>query len=113
MPPRSRPRPPRPTRRRRAAPPTRQSPRPRPRATRPITRPAPSTRRTARATPRRRPPPTGPDTRHAPERVSAADARTPQVVIVGGGFGGIYAARRLARAPVRLTLVDRRNHHLF
>lgn len=38
---------------------------------------------------------------------------TPQVVIIGGGFGGLYAARGLARAPVRVTLVDRRNHHLF
>jgi NADH dehydrogenase len=35
------------------------------------------------------------------------------VVIIGGGFGGLYAARALARAPVRVTLVDRRNHHLF
>jgi NADH dehydrogenase len=34
-------------------------------------------------------------------------------VIVGGGFGGLYAARALADAPVRVTLVDRRNHHLF
>ena len=40
-------------------------------------------------------------------------AAQPHVVIVGGGFGGIYAARELARAPVRVTLVDRRNHHLF
>jgi NADH:ubiquinone reductase (H+-translocating) len=37
----------------------------------------------------------------------------PHVVIVGGGFGGLYAARSLRRAPVRVTLVDRRNHHLF
>jgi NADH dehydrogenase len=37
----------------------------------------------------------------------------PRVVIVGGGFGGLNAARALARAPVRITLVDRRNHHLF
>ena len=37
----------------------------------------------------------------------------PEVVIVGGGFGGLYAARRSRRAPVRVTLVDRRNHHLF
>src|SRR3954464_15721867 len=37
----------------------------------------------------------------------------PQVVIVGGGFGGLYAARALRRAPVRVTLVDRRNHHVF
>jgi NADH dehydrogenase len=35
------------------------------------------------------------------------------VVIIGGGFGGIAAARAFRRAPVRLTLVDRRNHHLF
>jgi NADH dehydrogenase len=35
------------------------------------------------------------------------------VVIVGGGFGGLFAARRLRRAPVQLTLVDRRNFHVF
>jgi NADH:ubiquinone reductase (H+-translocating) len=39
--------------------------------------------------------------------------RVPHVVIVGGGFGGLYAARALRRAPVRITLIDRRNHHLF
>ena len=37
----------------------------------------------------------------------------PEVVIVGGGFGGLYAARALHDAPVRVTLVDRRNHHVF
>src|SRR3954471_7354986 len=37
----------------------------------------------------------------------------PHVVIVGGGFGGLYAARALRRAPVRVTVVDRRNHHVF
>jgi NADH dehydrogenase len=37
----------------------------------------------------------------------------PRVVIVGGGFGGLYAAKRLGRAPVSLTLIDRRNFHLF
>ena len=37
----------------------------------------------------------------------------PHVLILGGGFGGLAAARRLAGAPVRITLVDRRNHHLF
>src|SRR5579862_6628132 len=36
-----------------------------------------------------------------------------RVVIVGGGFGGLYAARALRRAPVEVTLVDRRNFHLF
>jgi NADH dehydrogenase len=35
------------------------------------------------------------------------------VVIVGGGFGGLHAARALAGRPVRVTLLDRRNHHLF
>ncbi|HEU5161994.1 MAG TPA: NAD(P)/FAD-dependent oxidoreductase, partial [Thermoanaerobaculia bacterium] len=37
----------------------------------------------------------------------------PHVVILGGGFAGLYAARALRRAPVRITLLDRRNHHLF
>ena len=42
------------------------------------------------------------------------DRRTlPHVVILGGGFGGLAAARTLAGAPVRISLVDRRNHHLF
>ncbi len=36
-----------------------------------------------------------------------------RVVIVGGGFGGMYATRALRRTAVELTLVDRRNHHLF
>jgi NADH:ubiquinone reductase (H+-translocating) len=37
----------------------------------------------------------------------------PRVVIIGGGFGGLAAARALARAPVQITLLDRHNHHLF
>jgi NADH dehydrogenase len=37
----------------------------------------------------------------------------PHVVIVGGGFGGLYAAKALQRAPVHVALVDRRNFHLF
>ncbi|MHB8648427.1 MAG: FAD-dependent oxidoreductase, partial [Thermomicrobiales bacterium] len=37
----------------------------------------------------------------------------PLVVIVGGGFGGLAAAKALKDAPVRVTLVDRANHHLF
>src|SRR4051794_17469344 len=36
-----------------------------------------------------------------------------RVVIVGGGFGGLYAAQALRRAPVEITLIDRRNFHLF
>jgi threonine dehydrogenase-like Zn-dependent dehydrogenase len=43
---------------------------------------------------------------------TSASAR-PHVVIIGGGFGGLAAARALKHAPVRLTLIDRRNHHLF
>ena len=35
------------------------------------------------------------------------------VVVVGAGFGGLETVRALARAPVRITMVDRRNHHLF
>src|SRR6059058_5999007 len=37
----------------------------------------------------------------------------PHVVILGGGFGGLYCTQALADAPVRITLVDRRNYHLF
>jgi NADH:ubiquinone reductase (H+-translocating) len=37
----------------------------------------------------------------------------PHVVILGGGFGGLDAARTLADAPVRITLIDRHNYHLF
>lgn len=37
----------------------------------------------------------------------------PQVVIIGGGFGGLYAAQQLGRADVEVTLIDKRNFHLF
>lgn len=40
-------------------------------------------------------------------------ASAPRVVIIGGGFGGLYAAKALANKPVQVTLLDRRNHHLF
>ena len=40
------------------------------------------------------------------------DARM-HVVIVGAGFAGLYAAKSLKRVPVRVTVIDRRNHHLF
>lgn len=36
-----------------------------------------------------------------------------RVVIIGGGFGGLYAAKELGRAPVEVTLIDKRNFHLF
>ncbi|HEX6974307.1 MAG TPA: NAD(P)/FAD-dependent oxidoreductase [Vicinamibacterales bacterium] len=42
----------------------------------------------------------------------SAQAR-PRIVIIGGGFGGLYAARALRRADARVTVIDRRNHHLF
>src|SRR5690242_6435264 len=38
---------------------------------------------------------------------------THRVIILGGGFGGLYAARALRHAPVEVTLIDRRNFHLF
>ncbi len=37
----------------------------------------------------------------------------PHVVIVGGGFGGLYAAKKFARARVRITLVDKHTYHMF
>jgi NADH:ubiquinone reductase (H+-translocating) len=46
-------------------------------------------------------------------RAAADPADAPRFVILGGGFGGMAAARQLAGAAVRITLVDRRNHHLF
>jgi NADH:quinone reductase (non-electrogenic) len=42
-----------------------------------------------------------------------ADASMHRVVIVGGGFGGLFAAKFLRRAPVEITLIDRTNHHTF
>ena len=39
--------------------------------------------------------------------------KTPRVVIIGGGFGGLYCAKALKHAPVRITVIDRRNFHLF
>src|SRR6478752_3237865 len=45
--------------------------------------------------------------------MSTAPEQPHHVVIVGAGFGGLEAAFGLAGAPVRITLIDRRNHHLF
>jgi NADH:quinone reductase (non-electrogenic) len=42
-----------------------------------------------------------------------ANQMVPRVVIVGAGFGGLKAARTLAKAPVRVTIIDRRNYHTF
>ena len=36
-----------------------------------------------------------------------------RVVVIGGGFGGLQAVQKLARGPVEVTLIDRRNFHLF
>src|SRR5262245_58294491 len=43
----------------------------------------------------------------------STDSPTPTVVIVGGGFAGLSAAKALKGAPVRVVLIDRTNHHLF
>ena len=40
-------------------------------------------------------------------------AAQPRIVIVGAGFGGLAATTALRRAPVEVTVIDRRNHHLF
>ncbi len=51
-------------------------------------------------------------TQHELGRVEGTP-RVPHVVIVGGGFGGLQTAMALKRKAVRVTVVDRRNHHLF
>ena len=43
----------------------------------------------------------------------SARAASPRVVIVGGGFGGLHAAKALGHLPVDVTVIDRRNHHTF
>jgi NADH:ubiquinone reductase (H+-translocating) len=47
------------------------------------------------------------------ETSAETKSTNPKVVIIGGGFGGLYAARILADQPVDVTLIDRTNHHLF
>ncbi len=49
---------------------------------------------------------------NSPRLTRTPDTR-PHVVILGGGFGGLNAAKALGKAPVRASLVDRRNFHLF
>src|SRR6476659_2367353 len=53
-----------------------------------------------------------------PRRMQAMSTLTavfsvPHVVIIGGGFGGLYAAKALGDAPVQVTIIDRQNYHLF
>ena len=45
--------------------------------------------------------------------MSAPATGTPHLLVIGGGFAGLWATRALARAPLRITLLDRSNHHLF
>src|SRR6478609_7923805 len=45
--------------------------------------------------------------------MNASNGKRPRVVIIGGGFGGVAAARKLKRAPVDVTLIDRNNHQVF
>ena len=45
--------------------------------------------------------------------ISRSDAAPPRVVIVGAGFGGLWAAKTLANAPVEVVVIDRENYHLF
>jgi len=50
---------------------------------------------------------------HGSARIPAGHGEKPRVVVVGAGFGGLEAARKLARAPVQVTVIDRHNYHLF
>lgn len=57
-----------------------------------------------------------PQTTDAPAEAGHGDSKPfalPQVVIVGGGFGGLAAARALKRTSTRVTLIDKTNHHVF
>ena len=44
---------------------------------------------------------------------TGTSSKRPRVIVVGGGFGGIHAAKALADMPVEVTVLDRRNHHIF
>lgn len=52
-------------------------------------------------------------TQHAGGNLAPSGHSQPRVVVVGAGFAGLAAARGLAHAPVRVTVIDRANHHLF
>src|ERR1700756_3110832 len=47
------------------------------------------------------------------DRAGRPTSSAPRVVIVGGGFGGLAAAKALRKTPVQIVLIDRTNHHLF
>src|SRR5579864_9355987 len=51
--------------------------------------------------------------RQARVRCTSMSVQQRQVVIVGGGFGGLSAAQALAKHPLRITVIDRTNHHTF
>ena len=51
--------------------------------------------------------------RSSASEVNPHEPRAPRVVVVGGGFGGLAAAKGLGKAPVEVILIDRTNHHLF
>jgi NADH dehydrogenase len=57
--------------------------------------------------------PLGPAADRAPSSAPTRLEGRERIVIIGGGFGGLTAARALRRAPVRVILIDRRNYHLF
>lgn len=56
---------------------------------------------------------TGPDRYDRPAMTNRPDSEQPHVVIIGAGFGGLYAAKRLESSPLSVTLIDRKNHHTF
>jgi NADH:ubiquinone reductase (H+-translocating) len=53
------------------------------------------------------------DNRQSTPSIAPTVPTVPHVVIVGGGFGGLAAAKKLGKQPVRVTLIDRNNYHLF
>jgi NADH:ubiquinone reductase (H+-translocating) len=55
----------------------------------------------------------GVDMEDRSNKIARAEGQRPRVVIVGAGFGGLSAAKALAKAPVDVTVIDRRNYHLF
>ncbi|MBA2680017.1 MAG: FAD-dependent oxidoreductase, partial [Ktedonobacteraceae bacterium] len=53
------------------------------------------------------------ETREVTQQPSQAPTTTPHIVIVGGGFGGLQAAKELGKQPVQVTIIDHNNFHLF